>query len=77
MQASYVDDDARAVVECGHGRRRARTRYLPEGSRVTELMARANVVIVNKKAFGEKREFPPSVIQLPPRLNGGILQSTR
>ena len=77
MQASYADDDARAVVGYGYGRRRARTRYLPEGSRVNELMARPDVVLVNSKVFGEKREFPLSVIQLSPRLNGGILQSTR
>lgn len=30
-----------------------------ESSRVNELMARADVVLVNNKVFGEKREFPP------------------
>ena len=47
--------------------------YLLEGSCVNELMGRAEVVLVSNKVFGKKREFPPSVIQLPPRLNGGTL----
>ena len=72
MHALHADDDARAVVGCGHGRRLARIRYLPEGSRVNELMARADVVLVNNRVFRKKRDFPPSVIHLPPRLNGGI-----
>ena len=30
-----------------------------ENPRMNELMARADVVLVNNKVFGEKREFPP------------------
>ena len=39
---------------------------------MNELMARADVVLVNNRVFRKKRDFPPSVIQFPPRLNGGI-----
>ena len=35
-----------------------------ENPRVNELMARADVVLVNNKVFGEKRESPPPAFRL-------------
>ena len=36
-----------------------------ENTRGTELMARADVALVNNEIFGEKRELSHSVYQLP------------
>ena len=39
-----------------------------ESPRVDELMARADVALVNNKVFSETREFPPFRLSIAPRV---------